>query len=64
MTVVQRRWASKARLAEHLDVDPETIDRYREQGLITAYRLGPKLLRYDIAEVDAMLAANAEVVGP
>ena len=63
MTVAQRRWASKAKLAEHLDVEPETIERYREQGLITAYRLGPRLIRYDIAEVDAMLTANAEVAG-
>jgi hypothetical protein len=61
MTVAQRRWASKATLAKYLDVDPETIERWREQGLITAYRCGPKLLRYDIAEIDDMITSSTEV---
>ncbi len=61
MTAAQRRWASKETLADYLDVDPQTIDRWREQGLITAYRCGPRLLRYDLAEIDAMITASAEV---
>lgn len=65
MTQQQRRWASKAEAAQHVSVNPETIERWREQGLITAYRAGPRLIRYDLNEIDAMLTPTSpdSVVG-
>lgn len=51
------RWATKPQAAEHVHVHPETIDSWVQAGLITAYRCGPRLIRYDLNELDAMLTA-------
>jgi excisionase family DNA binding protein len=56
--VSERNWATREQAADHLGVHPNTIDRWRTDGLITAYRAGPRLLRYDINEIDAALAAT------
>ncbi len=40
--------------ADHLGVNPRTIRRYISEGRLTAYRVGGKLLRVDMAEVDAL----------
>jgi excisionase family DNA binding protein len=41
--------------AAHLGVNPRTIRNYASTGLLTAYRVaGQRLLRFDIAEVDAL----------
>ena len=37
-----------------LALDPKTIRRYVAQGLLTGYRVGPRALRLDAAEVDAL----------
>ena len=60
MTQPHPRWASKEQAAQHISVNPETIDRWREQGLITAYRAGPRLIRYNLNELDQMMI-NAQV---
>lgn len=49
------RWATKPQAAAHVSVHPETIDNWVERGLIHAYRAGPRLIRYDLNEIDAML---------
>ena len=51
-----RRWGTKADVAQYLDVSTKTVDRLTARGLITAYPLGPRLLRYDLNEIDAKLA--------
>lgn len=33
--------------AEYLGVDPKTIRRWISQGRLTAYRVGPRLIRID-----------------
>lgn len=53
------RWATKPQAAEHVHVHPETIDAWVEAGRIRAYRCGPRLLRYDLNEIDSMLTATA-----
>ncbi|BBY78928.1 DNA-binding protein [Mycolicibacterium pulveris] len=52
-----RRWAKKPDAAAYVDVYPETIDNWVERGLIRAYKFGPRLVRYDLNEIDAMGAA-------
>lgn len=52
----ERRWASRDQAAEYVGVHVNTIDRWRSEGLIRAYQAGPRLVRYDLAEIDAMLA--------
>ena len=41
--------------AEYLGVNPRTIRRYIASGRITAYRLGPRLIKVDRDELDALL---------
>ena len=55
MTTPHPRWVSKDGAAQHVGVNVETIDRWREQGLITAYRAGPRLIRYDLNQIDQMI---------
>lgn len=52
----RRRLESLATAAEYADVCPRTIRRWIAAGLLTGYRAGPKLLRVDLNELDAMLA--------
>ena len=59
-TVSERNWATREQAADHLGVHPNTIDRWRTEGRITAYRAGPRLLRYDLTEIDQMLTATSE----
>ena len=41
--------------ADHLDVSAMTIRRYIAQGLLTGHRVGRRLIRVDLAEVEALL---------
>lgn len=41
--------------AEYLGVAPRTIRRWIAAGTLTGYRAGPRLVRVDLAELDAML---------
>lgn len=59
MTEAHPRWATKEQAAQHVNVNPETIDRWRDQGLVTGYRFGPRLIRYDLNEIDAMSVPTA-----
>ncbi len=45
--------------ADYLGVNPRTIRRYLTEGRLTAYRVGDRLLRVDMAEVEAMAVAVA-----
>jgi excisionase family DNA binding protein len=42
-------------VAEHFGVALRTVRRWTKDGTIPAHRIGPKLLRFDLAEVDAAL---------
>lgn len=52
------RWATKEEVAEHLRVSIKTVQRMTTRGELTAYSLGPRLIRYDLREIDAMLSAG------
>jgi excisionase family DNA binding protein len=41
-------------VAEYLGVDPKTVRRYIAQGRLTAFRMGPRLIRIDRASVLAL----------
>lgn len=51
----QRKLASIAVAAECCDVSTKTIRRYIAAGRITGYRVGPRLIKIDIAELDRLL---------
>jgi len=50
-----RRYASVQTAAELLDVDPITVRRWISQGRITGYRVGARLIRVDLNEIEAEL---------
>ena len=53
MTV--RSYESLAEAAERTHVSVRTLRRWIAQGRLNAYRAGPKLLRIDPEDVDAMM---------
>jgi excisionase family DNA binding protein len=50
----QTRLSSISEAAEYYDVNPKTIRRWIKSGHITGIRIGPKLLRVDLDELDAL----------
>ena len=50
-----RRIATVAEAAEHYGVCTKTIRRYITDGRIPSHRLGPRLIRVDLDELDAVL---------
>ena len=50
-----KRYAPLSVAAEYASVSPRTLRRRIAAGDLTGYRIGPRLLRVDLAELDAML---------
>lgn len=51
----QRRLSSLPDAAEQYGVCTKTLRRYISAGRITGYRFGPRMLRVDLDELDALL---------
>jgi excisionase family DNA binding protein len=47
-----RRWATIAETAEYLRVSDRAVRLMLADGRLTSYRLGPRIVRIDLAEVD------------
>lgn len=50
----RRRLASITVAAEHGDVSTRTIRRYISNGLLTGYRVGPRLIKVDLDELEQL----------
>ena len=50
-----RRLVSQIEAAEFAGVCPRTIRNWIAAGVITGYRTGPRLIRVDLAELEAAL---------
>ena len=59
----QRQMASVAVAAKGTGVSTKTIRRRIADGTLTAYRLGHRLIRVNLAEVDALLHRIPTVSG-
>lgn len=46
------RWAPLSEASEYLRVSEKTLRRLISSGAITGYRMGPRLLRVDLNELD------------
>lgn len=51
----QRHLIPLAEAAKRLGVDPVTLRRWGAQGRIHLYRIGPRFLRVDVDELDALV---------
>jgi excisionase family DNA binding protein len=49
----RKRFGSIQQAAAEADVCDKTIRRWIAQGRITAYRVGPRLIRIDLDQLDA-----------
>jgi excisionase family DNA binding protein len=54
-TVPTRRYARITAAAKRYDVSERTIRRWGADGDITLYRIGPKLVRVDLDEIDRLI---------
>jgi excisionase family DNA binding protein len=54
-TKTHRRLESIPQAADYLGVSAKTIRRYIAAGRVAGYRAGPRLIRVDLNELDAML---------
>lgn len=52
------RWATTDDVADYLKVSVNTVRRMAERGDFTTHRLGPRLIRFDLNEVDATLTTT------
>jgi excisionase family DNA binding protein len=50
-----RRLKSPAKAAGYADVSTRTIYRWIAEGRLRAYRTGPKLIKVDLADIDALI---------
>ena len=50
-----RRLASLKEAAGYADLNTRTLRRYIASGRITGYRVGPKLLKVDLNELDSIV---------
>jgi len=54
----QRKYLSIDEVAEHVGVHRDTVIRWIEAGTLQAYKLGPRLYRIDICDLDAFIRAG------
>ncbi len=52
---VRRDLASLTDAAEHAQVSTRTLRRRISDGSLTGYRMGPRLIRVDLNELDALM---------
>ena len=50
-----RRLESLTAAAEYADISTRTLRRYIAAGRLTAYRVGPRLIKVDLNDLDEML---------
>lgn len=58
----QPRWATRSEAAQHIGVHANTIARWATEGRIREHHFGPRLVRYDLNEIDAMSSTNHQKV--
>ena len=59
-----RRWASVKDTAAHLGVTTRAIRLMVADGRLTQYNLGPRLVRFDLTEVDAAMTPRTGDMPP
>lgn len=55
----ERRYPERIGLqeaADYCDVDPRTVRRWIAAGRVNAVRIGPRLIKFDVAELDKIMS--------
>jgi excisionase family DNA binding protein len=63
-TTATRRLVAIDQAAEYVSCNPRTIRRRISDGQLTGYRMGPRLLRVDLNELDDLLRPIPAGGGP
>jgi excisionase family DNA binding protein len=50
-----RRWTPLTLGAEHVGVSEKTLRRWIAGGILTGYRVGPRMIRVDLDELEAIM---------
>uniref|UniRef100_A0A8H2JHV5 DNA-binding protein n=1 Tax=Mycolicibacterium mucogenicum DSM 44124 TaxID=1226753 RepID=A0A8H2JHV5_MYCMU len=53
------RWATKEQAAQHIGVSTKTLIRWADTGRVRRHRFGPRLIRFDLNEIDAMATTTS-----
>lgn len=53
-TIEPRPWLTPDEAADYLQVTRRTLDRWRADGILSAYRFGPRAVRFSRHELDAL----------
>lgn len=53
-----RRWRDIDEVAEHLNCSAQTVRRMVKRGELPAHRVGYKLVRFDLNEIDAAITGQ------
>jgi excisionase family DNA binding protein len=53
-TTPRPQWATLEVAAEHIGASTKTVRRMIAAGTVTGYRFGPRMLRVDLNELDAL----------
>jgi excisionase family DNA binding protein len=61
---VARRYASLKAAAIHYGISEKTLRRRISEGHLKGYRMGPRLIRVDLDEVEAMMMRPIPTAGP
>lgn len=56
------KMVSIAAAADHYDVSQQTVRRWIANGKITAHRVGPRLIRLDLDEIEAKIIHTVPTV--
>jgi excisionase family DNA binding protein len=51
-----RKMLTPTQAAHYAGISPRTLRRYITEGRLIGYRLGPRVIRIDLADLDALLA--------
>lgn len=62
-TAGPRSFITLAEAADHLSVTERTVRNYIARGQLTGYRVGPRAIRVDAAELDRMLVPIPTAAG-
>ncbi len=53
-----RKWITIPEAAEHIGIHPRTLERMITAGELPGYKIGKKIVRVDLNEIDAAIAGR------